>query len=192
MADQARETQSGQIRFGGRDDSNPSPFSPRLARHAPPLTTLALSVVPSPRQIHRMSTRHPCSPKLETDGLIYFPRLCDKVRMMQDDQLEEDYHANLGGGMDLWICQFLGVDYDALAEVIRNGAKDSEALAWARKNGTERPDFEAAWWNAYMWTRGFRDDLSERLASRIEESGFGGRTDILTFMDYIDADEGRI
>ena len=138
-----------------------------------------------------MSTRHPYSPKLEIDGLIYFPRLCDKIRLMADGQLSEDYHANLGGGMDLWICQFLGVDYDDLAEVVRSGACDSDALAWARENGTDRPDCEAAWWNAYMRTRGFRDDLSERLAARIEESGFGERTDILTFMDYIDADEGR-
>ncbi|MEP4079763.1 DUF5069 domain-containing protein [Haloferula sp.] len=138
-----------------------------------------------------MSTRYPCSPQLEIDGLIYFPRLCDKVRLMQDGQLGEDYHANLGGGMDLWICQLLGVDYDALAEVVRNGADDAKALSWARENGSKRPDYEFAWWNAYMRTRGFRDDLSEKLAMRINESGFGERTDILTFMDYIDADEGR-
>ena len=43
-----------------------------------------------------------------------------------------------------------------------------------------------------MSTRGFRDDLAERLAQRKEESGFGHRDDILTFMDYIDADEGRM
>ena len=138
-----------------------------------------------------MSTRYPCSPKDEIEGLIYFPRLCDKIRLMKDGLLADDYHANLGGGMDLWICQFLGVDYDELAKIVRDGASDSEALAWARENGTARPDYEAAWWNAYMRTRGFRDDLSERLATRIEESGFGGRTDILSFMDYIDADEGR-
>ena len=52
--------------------------------------------------------------------------------------------------------------------------------------------FEFAWWNAYMRTRGFRDDLSERLATRIQESGFGEKDGILSFMDYIDADEGRL
>jgi hypothetical protein len=138
-----------------------------------------------------MSTRYPCSPKDEIDGLIYFPRLCDKIRLHQAGELGEDYHANLGGGMDLWICQFLGVAYDALADVIRSGASDPEALDWARKNGIKRPDYEFAWWTAYMKTRGFRDDLSERLASRIEESGFSDREDINSFMDYIDADEGR-
>jgi hypothetical protein len=139
-----------------------------------------------------MSNQYPCSPKLEIDGLIYFPRLCDKIRLHSEGKLDEDYHANLGGGMDLWICQFLGVDYPELANLIKEGASDADALSWARENGLKRPDYELAWWNAYMRTRGFRDDLSERLASRIQESGFGERNDILTFMDYIDADEGRL
>lgn len=153
---------------------------------------MTLSINPVPHSLGSMSSRYPCSPRLETDGVIYFPRLCDKIRLMRDGGLPEDYHANLGQGMDLWTCQFLGVGYDDLAEVVRQGADDSEALAWARENGRVREEHEFAWWSAYMRTRGFRDDLSERLASRIEESGFGGRTDILSFMDYIDADESRL
>ena len=51
---------------------------------------------------------------------------------------------------------------------------------------------ELAWWSAFMKTRGFRDDLAERLAQRKAESGLTDRADIVTFMDYIDADEGRI
>src|SRR5690606_30117729 len=133
----------------------------------------------------------PCSPRLETDGIIYFPRLCDKVRLQAAGSLHPDYHGNLGKGMDLWTCQFLGVAYDDLAGVIRDGASDGEALAWARGTGTGRPDHEAAWWRAYMTTRGFRDDLAERLSQRKAESGFAHRDDIQTFMDYIDADEGR-
>ncbi|MFC7335587.1 DUF5069 domain-containing protein [Haloferula chungangensis] len=139
-----------------------------------------------------MSTRYPCSPKQEIEGLIYFPRLCDKIRLHAEGKLGEDYHANLGAGMDLWICQFLGVDYAELSEIVLAGADDHQALAWARENGVQRPEHEVAWWNAYMRTRGFRDNLSEKLASRIEESGFGERDDVVTFMDYIDADEGRL
>jgi hypothetical protein len=139
-----------------------------------------------------MNTTFPCSPKMEIDGLIYFPRLCDKIRLLKAGKLGEDYHANLGAGMDLWICQFLGVTYEKIAELVQNGASDEEALQWAKENGVARPDHEVAWWNSYMRTRGFRDDLSERLSSRIAESGFGERDDILTFMDYIDADEGRL
>lgn len=135
--------------------------------------------------------KFPCSPKLEIDGVIYFPRLCDKIRLHAAGELHPDYHANLGSGMDLWTCQFLGVEYPALAEVVRQGASDADALAWARAHGVTRPAHEAAWWRAYMTTRGFRDELSIRLSQRKVESGFADRFDIQTFMDYIDADERR-
>ncbi|MBK1827710.1 DUF5069 domain-containing protein [Haloferula rosea] len=134
----------------------------------------------------------PCSPRNEIDGIVYLPRLCDKIRLHTAGQLDPDYHANLGRGMDLWTCQFLGVDYEALAEVVRSGASDAEALDWARENGTQRPEHEATWWKCYMLTRGFRDDLAERLIARKQESGMEDRTEIQTFMDYIDADEGRL
>lgn len=134
----------------------------------------------------------PRSPADEIDGIVYFPRLCDKVRLHAAGTLSPDYHANLGSGMDLWTCQFLGVDYAALAGIIRGGKSDAEALAWAREHGTARNATELAWWSAFMKTRGFRDDLAARLAQRKAESGFHDRADIVTFMDYIDADEGRL
>lgn len=141
-----------------------------------------------------MSEPHPAprSPRDEIDGIVYFPRLCDKVRLHAAGILSPEYHANLGSGMDLWTCQFLGVDYGPLAEQVRAGKSDAEALAWTREIGTPRTVAELAWWSAYLKTRGFRDDLAERLAQRKAESGFTDRADIVTFMDYIDADEGRI
>ncbi|MCW1923340.1 DUF5069 domain-containing protein [Luteolibacter arcticus] len=139
-----------------------------------------------------MSYEAPSSPRDEIDGVIYFPRLCHKVRLHATGKLHPQYHANLGGGMDLWTCQFFGVDYPALAEQIRAGKSDAEALAWARDNGTARSATEFAWWSAFMRTRGFRDDIAGKLVQRKAESGFQDRDDILTFMDYIDADEGRL
>ncbi|GAA5481742.1 DUF5069 domain-containing protein [Haloferula sargassicola] len=139
-----------------------------------------------------MADSIPCSPLLETAGMLYFPRLCDKVRLHQAGELHRDYLANLGSGMDLWTCQFLGVGYDDLAAVVRDGASNEAALAWAREHGSTRPEHEVAWWRAYMTTRGFRDDLSERLSIRKREAGFAEREDILTFMDFIEADEGRL
>jgi len=136
-------------------------------------------------------TRFARSARDELDGLIYFPRMLDKIRLMEDGALHPDLHQNLGRGMDLWICQFLGVDYNALKEQVLAGASDEEALAWAREHGVTRPDFELAWFTAYMKNRGFRDDLSERLAERKKETPHTDREDILTFMDYIEVDEGR-
>jgi len=134
----------------------------------------------------------PRSPRDEIEGIVHFPRLCDKVRLQAAGKLGPDYRANLGCAMDLWTCQFLGVEYAALADQVRGGASDVEALAWAREHGTARPAHEFAWWSAFMRTRGFRDDLAERLVVRKAESGLKDRADVVTFFDYMDADEGRI
>lgn len=131
----------------------------------------------------------PRSPLDEIDGLIYFRRMCDKIRLSHSGSLHPDYHANLGLAMDLWTCQFLGIQYENFAEKIKEGLSDEDALEWAKENGVARSDFEHDWWSHYMKTRGFRDNLSERLAQRKAENGWEERDDIQTFMDYIVADE---
>ena len=127
--------------------------------------------------------------RTRSEGLPYFPRLCDKVRLKAAGTLHPDYLDNVGGAMDLWTCQFLGVPYDELARAILDGASDAEALAWAREHGSPRPDHERDWWLAYMHTIGFRVHLADRLQQRIVESGFQDRNDIQTMFDYIDADD---
>ena len=133
----------------------------------------------------------PRSARDELEGLIYFPRLCDKVRKMHAGTLHHDFHANLGKAMDLWTCQFLGVDYNDLKAQIIAGATDENALTWARDHGVTRPEFELAWFNSYVRNLGFRDFMSERLAERKKEDPRTDRDDIITFLDYIDVDEGR-
>jgi cytochrome P450 len=53
------------------------------------------------------------------------------------------------------------------------------------------PITKKPWFLAYMKNRGFRDDLSKRLAERKKEDPKTDRDDILSFMDYIEVDEGR-
>jgi len=135
--------------------------------------------------------RFPVSPRLEIDGLLYFRRLCDKIRLHAAGYLPTDYHANLGRMMDGWTCSFLGVDYAALREVVVAGADDEAALAWARAQGKARDADELEWFNSYLRKRGFRDDLSARLVMRKEQAGWSGRDEIGTFFDFIDLEEGR-
>ncbi|MBK1833012.1 DUF5069 domain-containing protein [Roseibacillus ishigakijimensis] len=139
-----------------------------------------------------MPDTYPCSPREELDGLPYFPRLCGKIRLFAAGELHPDLHANLGKGMDLWTCQFLGVSYETIRDHVLAGASDDDALAHARAVGKERSPEELAWFRAYLLTRGFRDDLAEKLASRLAELNRPDTSHLLTFCDYIDADEGRL
>lgn len=134
----------------------------------------------------------PASPRDEIAGMVYFVRLCDKIRMFADGVLDSDFHANLGKGMDLWTCQFLHVDYEALREFVLSGVSDQEALEWCWQNGNHSDENELAWWNSYMRNRGFRDDLSDKLKFRKEESQWHDRDGIQSFFDYLDADDGRL
>lgn len=135
--------------------------------------------------------RFPISPTQTCQGLVYFPRMLDKIRLKAADALPEAYHANLGKAMDGWTCSFLKVDYKAVVAQVAKGLTDEEVLAWCYEHG-RRPDcFDADMFNEFMLKKGFRDELTERLAWRKDESEISGRDDIETFFDYIDFDEGR-
>lgn len=131
------------------------------------------------------------SPREEVEGLVYFGRMVDKLRLEQAGKLPADYHENLGKGFDAACCDFLGVSYEALRERARQGGSDRDLLAWCQSQGTKRDAKERAVWNAHLSQRGCRDDLSDRLIFRKKEAGWEARDEIQTFFDYIDADEGR-
>lgn len=133
----------------------------------------------------------PRSCRDEIDGIPYFPRMCEKIGLHGRGELDQDYHPNLGRGLDLWTCEFLEVDYEDLKRVVLEGADDRAALNWAYEAGRKPEDPMKGWWCSYVRNRGFRDDLSERLFERKREAGFGDRDDICTFFDFIDAEEGH-
>ena len=44
--------------------------------------------------------RHPKSPYFKAGGLVYLPRMFDKMRLHLAGELPEDYHELRGKGMD--------------------------------------------------------------------------------------------
>jgi gluconokinase len=131
------------------------------------------------------------SPHEKVNGLVYVGRMFDKIRLHQRGELPEEFHANLGEGFDKTSAQFLGVPYTEIAAHVKGGASDEETLAWCRARGRQFTDEDAFVWGEFMRKRGWNDVASERLKQRKAESGLSSRDDILTFFDYIDADEGR-
>ncbi len=124
--------------------------------------------------------------------MVYFARLCSKIRLHASGELHPDFHPNMGAAMDLWTCQFLHVEYDDLKKVVSSGASDQESLDWCYEKGTQPNDDELGWWNSYMRNTGFRDHLTEKLMFRKEEAGWQDRDEIQSFFDYLDADDGRL
>jgi len=136
-------------------------------------------------------TVYPVSPRVEVNGIPYFARMCDKIRLHAKGELPADYEPNLGGGYDKWACEFLRVDYADLVAKVNEGLDDQAAHEWAIATGGERTEQELDWWLSYMRNRGFNDDLTDFFNDKKVESGLADRNDIINFFGLIDADEGR-
>jgi len=135
------------------------------------------------------------SPFDQVNGIVYFGRMLDKIRLYASGKLPEGWHAARGttmkGSFDWRCCHFLKIDYAALeAETLKGDKTDVELLEWTFLHGREPDDQEIEVWNAFMTKRGWRDAGTQRLHERLAEIGLPpGKVE--TMFEFIDLDEGR-
>ena len=138
-------------------------------------------------------TRLPCSPNERTKGMVWFPRMLDKIRIHARGELPADYIPWLGKGFDGRCLRYLRVSYDALVTRVLQGGTDEEILEWCFSVGRQLSDEDITIWSDFLRKRGWRDS-SEVLADLEEskkQSGLAHRADLDTYFLYNDADEGR-
>ncbi len=125
-------------------------------------------------------------------GWMHLPRYIDKIRLHQAGKLSADYQANFGKGFDGWWLEAAGLKHDDFVALVRATVCDGEVCDWVlhnvKKTAAERRAHEDRMHN---YPAPNDAAMQERLRQRKESSGLGHRDDIKTFMDYIDADEGR-
>lgn len=125
--------------------------------------------------------------------LVYFGRMLDKIRLSEQGLLPPGY--NLGDQNPLFFdgicCRFLYVEYGQIVDQVRAGRSDEEILEWAYKAGRHPTQDEIRFWNSFMTKCGWRDKSSASLSRWRKELGLENRTDVQTFFDLYDADEGR-
>jgi gluconokinase len=131
------------------------------------------------------------SPAAKLNGLVYFGRMLDKIRLHARGELPPDYQPNLGRGFDAKCCAFLHLDYAAVVKRAQQGATDDEMIEWAFTSGRRPSDDEISMWNEFMRKFGWRDAATEILERRKREAGMQDRAEIETMFQFIDADEGR-
>jgi Domain of unknown function (DUF5069) len=141
----------------------------------------------------RMTT-YPKSPREMTKGMLYFPRMLDKIRLHLCGELHHDYQENFGGpkAADGVCCNFLRVHHRDLIERVKQGGTDEEILEWCFEKGRRLNEGDLFVWNGFASKLGWRDSVSPRLQQRKKEAGIADRDDILTIPDLIDFDEGRL
>lgn len=133
----------------------------------------------------------PKSPYVRIEGIVYFPRMLEKIRLHAAGELREDLQANLGISFDERCCTFLGVAYEDVVAQVKAGGSDESVLEWCFENGMRPTPEQVEVWSEFMRKRGWNDEVAGKLAERKAESGFTDRDDIVVMFDYIDADEGR-
>ncbi len=129
-----------------------------------------------------------------TNGLMYFPRMLDKIRLYLGGELHEDYQENLGAPQtaDSACCNFLRVHHRNLIERVKLGGTDEEILEWCFEEGRKPNQGDLFVWNGFASKLGWRDSITPRLEERKKEMGIAHRDDIQCIPDLIDFDEERL
>jgi hypothetical protein len=134
----------------------------------------------------------PCSPYRALNGLVYFPRMLDKIRRHAAGRLPHAYHEFLGSNFDGRCLNLLGVTYDAVQQRVAAGDSDEAVLEWCLAHGRNPTAEDIETWSGFMCKRGWRDEASDRIIFRLKEAGLENRdADVATMFDFIDVDEGR-
>jgi len=140
-------------------------------------------------------TIYPRSPREQMAGWVWLPRFVDKIRLHVADKLHSDYQPNFCvKGFDLAWLKTAGLQGGDFVELVKNSTTDGEVCDWVVKN-IKVNDAVKAEFIEKVENYG-RDEsnteLRDLLQKRKEDAGFGGREDIQCFVDFIDADEGRL
>ena len=136
------------------------------------------------------------SPAATVNGLVYFGRMLDKIRLAAAGRLPEGWQPMRGSAMknsfDDRCCRFLAIDYAALeAETLKGDKTDEELLEWAFAHGRRPDEQQIEVWSGFMLKRGWRDAGTARLNERLAEIGLPPGT-VQTMFEFIDLDEGRL
>jgi len=133
------------------------------------------------------------SPYQKVGNLYHLGRMLDKIRLQQAERLPAEYLPNFGlsAGLDGHLCGFLGVEFSAVCERVRQGGTDDEIAEWCFQRGLRPSKMQARIWNEFARKFGY-DDVASKFLARIKaEDGLEHRTDIVTTFDLIDLREGR-
>jgi hypothetical protein len=136
---------------------------------------------------------YPRSARETMDGWHYLPRYVDKIRLHLAGKLHSDYTDNLGKAFDgMWL-KAAGVTHEQMIEVVKNSITDGEVCDWVHTHVKKTADEKAAHWNDILGRPLANDEAAKgRFKVRMEQSNLSHRTEIKSFVDYIDADEKRI
>ena len=123
-------------------------------------------------------------------GLLHLARFLAKIQKHLNGELPKSYQRNFCKGFDRFVCLHLGVDPEQVIACVREASSaedlDAKLLAIFPK------DMRVHVWNRELVQKGMSEMGREALTDAKRKMGVENRTDLISFADMIDFDEGRI
>jgi hypothetical protein len=123
-------------------------------------------------------------------GLLHLPRFIGKIRKHLSGQLPKSYQRNFCKGFDRFLCLHLGVDPEQVIQCVKDATSEYDLDARLLK--LFPTDLRVHVWNRELVQKGMSEMGREALNDAKRKMGALDRTDVLSFADMIDFDEGRI
>jgi hypothetical protein len=138
-----------------------------------------------------MRRRFPRSPYERLGGYVHLPRLIDKAKLHRRGLLNGYNYKTTG--FDKHLLAFLKLDPEAFEEAANRIDDDAGILKWIGENGAQHSPEAIGEWNQEMISRAPDSAVKKaRFLHFLKEAGGEGRTDIRTYFDLIEFDEGRL
>jgi Domain of unknown function (DUF5069) len=134
-----------------------------------------------------LTKNYPRSVHEKTHGVVQLGRTLDKGKALAHGNIGE-YHYNCG--MDQALFAFLGIDHEALLDVIKNAKSDAEIEAYVKPFLAKKSPAEIERWNQEWVTRKPEGKSLEYFLELRNELA-PDRTDVTSWPDLLDLDEKR-
>ncbi|HTV91093.1 MAG TPA: DUF5069 domain-containing protein [Verrucomicrobiae bacterium] len=135
-----------------------------------------------------LTTSYPRSVRDKLFGLVQIGRTIDKGKATAEGKNGE-YHYNCP--MDQAVFAFLGIDHDALLDVIKNAKNDEAIDAYVKTFIDKKSPQEIEAWNKEWLSHEPDNDDSRKYFVELRNQVAPDRTDVTTWADILDLDEKR-
>jgi hypothetical protein len=130
---------------------------------------------------------YPRSPKQLLGGYAHLARMIDKARAKSAGTLGEYIYPC---PLDQALLEFLGLGADAFFETANSGSDDA-VVRWVGERATAHSAKEIEAWNQAFFARKPKDQDSLQHFLAIRNRVAPHRTDVTTWVDLLDLEEGR-
>ena len=144
-------------------------------------------VVPLKMPALNLSKEYPRSPKQQLGGYVHLCRMIDKARAKAAGTIGEYIYPC---PLDQALLEFLGIGGDAFYEAVTTRT-DQDILIWVKEHATVRSPKEIEEWNTTFLCRKPQNEESMRHFLETRNRIAPHRTDVTTWVDLLDLEEGR-